>query len=191
MIFSCHGWLPVKSRFLQNILLAFFLSMTTAIADSAPAFPTGAYTFPDGEILVISDFGGGLRFFTQGGSTGSLIKAGENRYEGSERHLHKDDSSHSLIRSDTGIRFQGPKGDRPLDPIAIKSSEHYFTSGSNRLRGRLLMPADGKFQGVVIPVHGSENFSAVDHHYLPYLFAANGLAAFVYDKRGTGESEGE
>ena len=169
----------------------FFLSLTPAMADTTPAFPIGAYSLPDGEILVISDFGGGLRFFTQGGRTGSLVKTGKDRYEGSERHLHKDDSSHRLSRSDAGIQFQGAMGDLPLKPIEITSSDHYFTSGNNRLRGRLLTPADGNFQGVVIPVHGSENFSAVDHYYQPYLFAANGLAVFVYDKRGTGKSQGK
>lgn len=181
----------MKSNFLQNVVLVFLLALPPAMADTTPAFPIGAYSLPDGEILVINDFGGGLRFFTQGGRTGTLEKTGKHTYEGSERHLHKDDSHHILSQSNAGIRFQGSMGDLSLRPIALKSSDHYFSSGNNRLRGRLLIPADGKFQGVVIPVHGSDNFSAVDHYYLPYLFAANGLAAFVYDKRGTGESEGE
>lgn len=181
----------MKSTLLLNVALVFLLSTSVAIADTIPAFPVGAYSLPDGEILVISDFGGSLRFFTQGGRTGSLKKTGKHTYEGSERHLHKDDSHHILSQSNTGIRFQGAMGDLSLKPIALKSNDYYFPSGNNRLRGRLLTPADGQFQGIVIPVHGSENFSAVDHYHLPYLFAANELAVFVYDKRGTGKSDGK
>jgi dipeptidyl aminopeptidase/acylaminoacyl peptidase len=40
-------------------------------------------------------------------------------------------------------------------------------------------------------VHGSEDSSAVDYYYEPYLYAANGFAALAFDKRGTGESEGK
>ena len=181
----------MKSNFLLSVVLVFLLSLSAAMADTTPAFPVGAYSLPDGEILVISDFGGSLRFFTQGGRTGSLKKTGKDTYEGSERHLDRDDTHHTLSRSSAGVQFAGAAGAIPLKPIALNSTDHYFLSGNNRLRGRLLKPADGKFQGIVIPVHGSENFSAVDHYYLPYLFAANGLAVFVYDKRGTGESDGK
>jgi dienelactone hydrolase len=40
-------------------------------------------------------------------------------------------------------------------------------------------------------VHGSEDFSAVDFYAEPYIYAANGFATLVFDKRGTGESQGE
>ncbi len=189
--FPVFGKAPVKSNLRLSVVIVCLLSLSAVMADTAPGFPVGAYSLPDGEILVISDFGGSLRFFTQGGRTGTLKETGKDTYEGSERHLHKEDSHHILSRSSAGIRFQGPSGDLSLKPIALKSTDYYFLSGNNRLRGRLLIPAEGKFQGVVIPVHGSENFSAVDHYYLPYLFAANGLAVFVYDKRGTGESDGK
>lgn len=179
------------ANLLLRLALFYLLCISEAMADTSPAFPVGAYSLPSGEVLVINDFGGGLRFFTQGGRTGTLEKVGKGAYEGSERHLDRDDSRHTLTRSSSGVRFRGPSGDFALKPIALNSSDHFFVSGKNRLRGRLLTPANGKFRGIVVPVHGSENFSAVDHYYLPYLFAANGLAAFVYDKRGTGGSGGK
>jgi dienelactone hydrolase len=59
------------------------------------------------------------------------------------------------------------------------------------LRGKLVLPeGTGPFPAVVI-VHGSEDYSAVDYYYEPYMYAANGFAALAFDKRGTGESGGK
>jgi alpha-beta hydrolase superfamily lysophospholipase len=43
---------------------------------------------------------------------------------------------------------------------------------------------------VVVLVHGSEHDSARDTYALQRLFPAEGIAAFVHDKRGTGASGG-
>jgi pimeloyl-ACP methyl ester carboxylesterase len=48
---------------------------------------------------------------------------------------------------------------------------------------------DGKVP-VVILVHGSEHDSAIDSYALQRMFPAQGIGAFVYDKRGTGASGG-
>jgi pimeloyl-ACP methyl ester carboxylesterase len=65
-----------------------------------------------------------------------------------------------------------------------------FRSNDVTLRGKLLLPdCDGPHPAVVI-VHGSGRESAVQTYAEPWAFAANGIAAFVFDKRGTGSSEG-
>jgi hypothetical protein len=43
---------------------------------------------------------------------------------------------------------------------------------------------------LVVFVHGSERTSPRTSYY-PYIFASQGISVFAYDKRGTGESEGE
>jgi uncharacterized protein len=43
---------------------------------------------------------------------------------------------------------------------------------------------------VVVLVHGSEYDSAIDSYALQRMFPAQGVGAFVYDKRGTGVSGG-
>jgi pimeloyl-ACP methyl ester carboxylesterase len=43
---------------------------------------------------------------------------------------------------------------------------------------------------LVVFVHGSERTSPRTSYY-PYIFVSQGLSVFAYDKRGTGESEGE
>lgn len=67
-----------------------------------------------------------------------------------------------------------------------------FDSAGTRLAGRLIEPAgvtDVK-RPLVVMVHGSEKTAAIGSIYA-YMFAGQGVTAFVYDKRGTGASAGE
>jgi dienelactone hydrolase len=66
-----------------------------------------------------------------------------------------------------------------------------FPSGNLALRGKLVLPEGAGPFPVVVIVHGSEDYSAVDYYSEPYMYAANGFAALAFDKRGTGESEGK
>src|SRR4030095_4327664 len=65
-------------------------------------------------------------------------------------------------------------------------------SVETQLAGRLIEPSGAAPNGrpLVVMVHGSERTSALGSPYA-YSFAAQGIAVFVYDKRGTGASEGE
>jgi uncharacterized protein len=65
-----------------------------------------------------------------------------------------------------------------------------FRSGDVKLFGKLVRPEHGGPFPAVVFVQGSEGTSAVAEEDFPYLMAAHGLASFVYDKRGTGKSEG-
>lgn len=66
-----------------------------------------------------------------------------------------------------------------------------FKSGELTLRGELTLPAGKGPFPLVVTVHGSERSSAVDHYPWPYMLAAKGIAGFKFDKRGTGQSQGE
>lgn len=65
-----------------------------------------------------------------------------------------------------------------------------FTNGDVHLAGSLLVPdGDGPFPAVVL-IHGSQGDDRhVYRHYADH-FARNGIAALIYDKRGTGGSTG-
>ena len=67
-----------------------------------------------------------------------------------------------------------------------------FESAETRLAGQLIEPADpvDPKRPLVVLVHGSEKTSAIGSVYA-YLLAAQGVSVFVFDKRGTGSSEGE
>jgi len=69
-------------------------------------------------------------------------------------------------------------------------TETTFESDGLKLFGRLVMPRVEGPVPVAVMVHGSEKSSAVLFNRLQYLLPANGVGVFVYDKRGTGKSEG-
>lgn len=69
-----------------------------------------------------------------------------------------------------------------------------FKSDNTTMFGKLTLPAhrEGKSPyKTVIFVHGSDKVASVDQEWLPHLLAANGIATFVFDKRGSGCSKGE
>lgn len=91
----------------------------------------------------------------------------------------------------SGAKWNEKGVEKSITRIDLQTETLDFKSGDLRLRGKLVLPkGEGPFP-VVIMVHGSEDYSAVDHYHLPYLLAANGIAGFKFDKRGTGLSEGE
>lgn len=67
-----------------------------------------------------------------------------------------------------------------------------FTSWNTELAGELIEPADpsSKSGPLVVMVHGSGHRPALTGNTRALLFAAQGISVFIYDKRGTGRSEG-
>jgi pimeloyl-ACP methyl ester carboxylesterase len=65
-----------------------------------------------------------------------------------------------------------------------------FESHGLKLAGRLVMPRLEGAIPVAVMVHGSERDSAILFNRMQYLLPASGVGVFVYDKRGTGKSEG-
>jgi pimeloyl-ACP methyl ester carboxylesterase len=65
-----------------------------------------------------------------------------------------------------------------------------FTSHGLTLAGRLVMPRVEGQVPVAVLVHGSERDSGILFNRFQYLLPANNIGVFVYDKRGTGKSQG-
>src|SRR5437667_9249203 len=61
------------------------------------------------------------------------------------------------------------------------------------LAGLLIEPPDAKETKppLVVCVHGSESTASINRNRYPYVLAAQGISAFVFDKRGAGASEGK
>jgi uncharacterized protein len=77
--------------------------------------------------------------------------------------------------------------------IPTTKTDTSFVSLETRLAGRLIEPFSEDpdvERPLVVMVHGSERTSALHSPYA-YALAAQGVTVFVYDKRGTGASEGE
>jgi uncharacterized protein len=74
--------------------------------------------------------------------------------------------------------------------LPLTTTDTRFTSVATELAGRLIEPRGAEKRPLVVMVHGSERTSALNSSYA-YSLAAQGITVFVYDKRGTGSSEGE
>ena len=76
--------------------------------------------------------------------------------------------------------------------LNTRETDVSFVSDATPLAGRLIEPAGSvdPNRPLVVLVHGSEKTAAIGSVYA-YVLAAQGVAVFVYDKRGTGASDGD
>lgn len=175
-------------------------AMGIAVALSPPDLDTrfnGAYRLDDGRLaIIVAREGETLRYRLPSGESGALRPAGDLRFEAGPGWAREEpvEVTVDFDPIDTGPPAglewtQGGRRQRATR-LALPEIDGTIRSGDLELRARLVLPAgDGPFPAVVF-VHGSGRESAVDSYYNPYLFAAHGIAGLVYDKRGTGESEG-
>ena len=110
-----------------------------------------------------------------------------------DRHARLDRASrrrHRHVRPvATAMRSCSP--DRKARGCTSTRAMSRFVSHGTKLAGRIVMPpGEGKVPLVVL-IHGSEPDSALASYSLQRMLPAQGIAAFVYDKRGTGSSGGK
>jgi dienelactone hydrolase len=149
----------------------------------------GSYSLSDGSAVDIAASDEGmLRWRLFSGETGQLHPNKDGTWASSFGWTGRPDGK-TVSFSDCAkgdIAFDKMSGHR----IAFDVSDTSFDRNGTKLAGRLVMPkGDGKVP-VVILVHGSEHDSAIDSYALQRMFPAQGIGAFVYDKRGTGVSGG-
>ena len=153
--------------------------------------PIGAYRFPDGKILDITrSEGDTFRWRTFEGTTGVLHKKEDGSWTSTLGWTdHPDGHSASFTRCAKGeIEFDGKEAHRiPLDV----TDTVFEGRGGVKLAGRLVLPKGKDPVPVVVLVHGAERESARESYALQRLLPAQNVGAFVYDKRGTGDSEGK
>ncbi|WP_187775612.1 alpha/beta hydrolase family protein [Luteimonas suaedae] len=161
------------------------------------ACQTGAWRMESGEILSLSPVDGGLRYRLLDGRSGRFETAGDDTQLSAPEGWREQGAMVATVAfepCDAGrMRFRidgGPSG--KAEKIALLMQDTRFRSDDLTLRGRLVLPADSDAPvPLAVLAHGSERYSAVDIYPLQYLLPAQGVAVFVYDKRGTGGSEGE
>jgi hypothetical protein len=163
---------------------------------------SGAYRLDDGTLVLIAPREGTkLRYKMMNGETGVLWPVEADSYEGGLGWAEREPVANRVkFQRDaqdriTGFTWQQTRNSNPVTHTAtllpLREEIVTFPSGKLTLRGKLVMPAENGPFPVVVPVHGSEAFSAVDHYSDPYMHAAHGIASLVYDKRGTGGSDGQ
>jgi pimeloyl-ACP methyl ester carboxylesterase len=160
-------------------------------ADRAESCSIGTYRFPDGEIADIArSEGDTLRWRKFDGTTGVLHKKGDGSWISTLGWTDKPDG-HSvsfLNCADAEIEFDHKKACR----IEFDVTDTTFQGqGGTKLTGRLVLPRGTDPVPIVVLIHGSERDSARDWNALQRILPAKNVGAFVYDKRGTGNSEGK
>ncbi len=170
-------------------------SIGAAIADeSKSARPDdcqiGTYRFPNGEIVDIArSEGDTFRWRKFDGTTGVLHKKQDGLWTSALGWTNRPDGhTASFTGCATGeIEFDGKKAHR----IPFDVTDTVFEGRDGiKLAGRLVLPKDDNAIPIVVFVHGAERESARDSYALQRLLPAEDIGAFVYDKRGTGGSEG-
>jgi uncharacterized protein len=181
----------------MNIAVAIVATaMFVPAAESAPASDDltgdcriGTYHLQDGaDVDIGATEGPHLRWRRADGTTGVLIKESDGSWTSTLGWTQRPDGKRvSFSDCASGeINFDGVKGKR----IAFDVTETKFQGAGVTLAGRLLMPKSSSRVPIVVLIHGSEHDSARDFYALQRLFPAEGIGAFVYDKRGTGASTG-
>jgi pimeloyl-ACP methyl ester carboxylesterase len=149
----------------------------------------GTYHLQDGaDVDIGATEGPHLRWRRPDGTTGVLTKESDGSWTSTLGWTQRPDGKRvSFSDCASGeINFDGVKGKR----IAFDVTETKFQGAGVTLAGRLVMPKGSSRVPIVVLIHGSEHDSARDFYALQRLFPAEGIGAFVYDKRGTGASTG-
>ena len=177
------------SRVLIVAVSAAFLLPALAYADTISECRIGAYRLGDSTLVDIAPSDDGtLRWRKFDGTTGKLHKAADDTwtstYGWSDRPDGKTVSFSACPSKD--IHFDKIPGHQ----IDFDVAETTFESHGVKLAGRLILPKGKEAVPIVVLLHGAERESARDSYFLQRMFPAEGVGAFVYDKRGTGVSGG-
>jgi hypothetical protein len=158
--------------FASTLLLLVALPGAPAFAQSA--CQPGTYAAPDGDFVVLAK--------------SPAVAAPALRYQFRDgRRGATSEASAPLVCTAAEVTVKGAA----WKPIAFRETPASFDSVGTKMTGMLIEPPgnDAK-RPLVVMVHGSERSSPIGGIY-GYAMAAQGISVFVYDKRGTGESEGE
>lgn len=168
---------------------ALVLAASSPSAAGATDCHIGIYRLSDGGIVDVAPTDGGvLRWLRFDGTRGTLAKGADDRWTSTFGWTGRPDGK--VIRfsdcATSGIEFNGLRGHR----IALETTDTTFVSHGVMLAGRLVLPVGKNVVPIVVLVHGAEHDSARDTYALQRTLPAEGVGAFVYDKRGTGASGG-
>ena len=174
---------------LAAVAFATLFLATTAQADATKDCQIGAYRLSDGSVIDIAPSDGDtLRWRAFTGETGKLTQNKDGSWTSTYGWTDRPDGK-TVSFSDCA-KGEMTFGNESGRKIAFDVTNTTFDSNGVKLVGRLVMPkGDGKVP-VVVLVHGSEHDSALDFYALQRMFPAQGIGAFVFDKRGTGVSGG-
>jgi pimeloyl-ACP methyl ester carboxylesterase len=168
------------------------LTALAALALSSMCFAdcrVGAYRTARGEVIDIApSVDATLRWRKFDGTTGSLVERPDGVWESRAGWTGKPDGIEVRFDCERGaLRFARTVAGR----VPLFVAESRFAAGDVTLAGRLVLPPGNREVPIAVLVHGSENDSALDTYAMQRLLPAQGVGVYVYDKRGTGLSQGK
>ena len=165
------------------------LSSALAAADINKDCHIGSYRLSDGRVIdIVPSDDNTLRWRMFTGETGQLHPQANGTWTSTYGWTDRPDGKViSFSDCDKGEIHLGKEQGRRID---FDVRDTVFESNGVKLVGRLVLPKGSEKIPVVVLVHGSEHSSALDSYALQRMFPAQGIGAFVYDKRGTGVSGG-
>jgi dienelactone hydrolase len=164
----------MTSSFLWSLFAVSLTATGAPISDAFSPAPceTGIFRHDQKDFVAITHGGKGYSYTFSDGTVGNTQDAG------------------ALLACGKDAVLVGGKGRWPK--VALAESNTRFESNGIMLAGRLLeAPGAGKDTPLVVYAHGSEGSGWIDRVRDPYQMVGRGVSVFVYDKRGTGQSEGE
>lgn len=155
---------------------------------------SGAYRLDDGRTLAIGPSAKDtLRYRLIDGATGRLFPQPDGSFAAGAGWLAAPPPVTAVVRGVCGadmLTFEQEGRTHQAQRVRLDVQDMSFKSGGLVLRGRLVAPPADQLLPLAVYVHGSEATSAIDTQLDQFMSPANGVAAFVYDKRGTGGSQG-
>jgi hypothetical protein len=170
-------------------LCALLAASSSVRASDTPDCHIGIYRLADGALVDVAPSAGDtLRWRKFDGATGALHRDADGIWTSTSGWTDRPDGiTVAFPACSTGrLTFGGVSGER----IALAVTNATFESHGTALAGRLVMPPGEKRVPIVVLLHGSEQDSALTDYSLQRMLPAEGVGAFVYDKRGTGKSGG-
>ncbi|WP_309644935.1 serine aminopeptidase domain-containing protein [Phenylobacterium sp.] len=177
-------------RHLTLIILAMGLAFGGAAMAAEPVglCHFGTYRLADGQLVDVGPTTDGMRWRRMDGTTGKNVKGADGVWTSRLGWTERPDGITATFgdcAQDT-ITFAGKAGRK----LRFEVQDTRFQGDGVALRGRLVLPPGEGPVPIAILVHGSESNSAVDNNSTQRIWPANGVGVFVYDKRGTGGSDG-
>ncbi|MCD9045647.1 alpha/beta hydrolase family protein [Luteimonas sp. MHLX1A] len=153
---------------------------------------SGIYRAADGETLVLTPTtNDGYRWRMLDGRTGALQQE-DGQWRSTLGWTGEPDGFIADLANCAGgeLRLGPAEAPASFARAHVQVVETGFESDGVTLAGRLLMPPGGEAVPLAVFVHGSGDYSSREYEAYPWALAAQDVAVFVYDKRGTGASEG-
>lgn len=155
----------------------------------------GVYQTASGSIIDLAPVAGAdLRWRAFDGQVGRISAGEDGLWSGTTGWTDQPNPARFDLGEcgTTRLTIEGLDGYNGVaERIALDVIDTEFESDGLTLAGRLVLPQGTEPVPIAVWVHGSEHDSALDWAYAQRMLPAQGVGVFVYDKRGTGASEGE